>query len=71
MPRDIQEILSRHTARLMAMPGVVGVGAGGSAAAPAVVVMVRTLTPALRRALPKTLDGVPVTVEESGDITAS
>jgi hypothetical protein len=55
----------------MAIPGVVGVGIGGSAADPVIVVLVEHLTPALRRALPGRLDGYPVEVEVSGPVTAS
>ncbi len=70
MPEPIESILERHEPSLMAIPGVVGVGIGGSAEDPVIVVMVDRLTPDLRQALPRSLDGFRVTVEVAGDITA-
>lgn len=71
MPQDVRSVVARRGPSLMAIPGVVGVGIGGSAADPVIVVLVEHLTPALRRALPGRLDGYPVEVEVSGPVTAS
>lgn len=70
MSDDIETVRARHETALMAVPGVVGVGIGGSADDPVIVILVESLTPALSRALPRLLDGFPVRVEVSGDVTA-
>ena len=67
---SLAEVIRRHEAALLAMPGVVGVGEGARDGAPCVVVMVAVATPDLRRQLPATLDDVPVQVVETGTIEA-
>jgi hypothetical protein len=66
----IEQAFELHHDQLMAMPGVSGVGIGGAGGKPAIVVMVRHLTSALKARIPRTLEGHPVVVEESGDIVA-
>lgn len=65
-------VQQRHEARLFQTPGVVGVGVGsGNRPGEAVlVVMLRAESAEARRALPATLDGVPVRVEVTGEIVA-
>lgn len=72
MPRrPIAEVLAAHTPELMAVPGVVGTYQGALAdGRPCIRVMVVKLTPELRRRLPRTLEGWPVELEESGEIHA-
>jgi len=67
---DIDSVLARHTDRLIALPGVVGIGEGEQAGTPAVIVMVSKLTPELKAALPAELEGHPVIVDVTGEITA-
>lgn len=67
---DIDAVLAQHQDQLMALPGVTGVGIGQQADRPVIVVMVRELTPSVREAVPRTLDGHPVVVEGTGEITA-
>jgi hypothetical protein len=67
---SIAEALHTHTDSLMAIPGVVGVGEGRRAGAPAVQVLVVRRTPELERRLPKALEGFPVDVVETGVIEA-
>jgi hypothetical protein len=65
-----EEALDRHQDRLMAIPGVEGVGIGGSDDAPMLVVMVRHGGAAMRKKLPTRVEGFPVKVEVTGEITA-
>lgn len=67
---DIDTVLARHADRLLAIPGVVGVGEGEQAGRPAVIVMVAQLTKELRETLPDDLDGHPVLIDVTGEITA-
>ena len=67
---SITETLHNHTDSLMAIPGVVGVGEGRSAGAPALQVLVVRRTPELARRLPRSLEGYPVEVVETGVIEA-
>lgn len=66
----IEQAFERHHDRLMAVPGVTGLGIGEQRGKPAIVVMVQQLTPALRAAIPRALEGHAVVVEESGAIVA-
>lgn len=66
----IDAVLARHTDRLMGLPGVVGVGEGERAGTPVVLVMVSQLSAELEAALPTDLDGHPVVVDVTGEITA-
>jgi hypothetical protein len=66
----IEQTFDRHHERLMAIPGVTGLGIGQQRGVPAIVVMVSKLTPALRAAVPRVIEGHPVVVEQSGEIVA-
>jgi hypothetical protein len=63
-------VLERHQDRLMSIPGVEGVGIGGSEDSPVIVVMVRKGGADIRKKLPARLEGYPVKVEVTGEITA-
>jgi len=62
--------LEKHQARLMSIPGVEGVGIGGSDDSPVIVVMVRRGGTDIRKKLPARVEGYPVKVEVTGEITA-
>ena len=67
----LTEVLARHTPDLMRMPGVVGTAEARLAdGRPCILVMVAKSTPELRRALPASLEGWPVKVEETGEFHA-
>ena len=71
MPRkDINRVLDDHDEELMAIPGVVGVFVGlmPDDETPCLKVMVIEETEDLKKAIPKTLEGYPVLIEESGII---
>jgi hypothetical protein len=66
----IKEVLKKHTEELMSMPGVVGTGQGLCEGKPCIKVFVIEKTPDLDQKIPKTLDGYPVVIEETGPIKA-
>jgi hypothetical protein len=57
----------RNERALLNVPGAIGhaVGAGNS---PVVKILVREITPAAQRAAPRQVDGIPVVLEEVGDV---
>jgi len=68
--RDINAVLRDHDKDLMAIPGVVGVYVGvlKDGKTPCLKVMAARKTPGLVRQVPKSLEGYPVVVEETGII---
>lgn len=66
----IKEVLKKHTKDLMSIPGVVGTGQGLCEAKPCIKVFVIKKTPDLDQKIPKTLDGYPLVIEETGEIKA-
>lgn len=67
--RSLSAVLAEHAPRIAAIPGVAGIGESlGRDGRPCVRIFVERLTPALERALPRTLEGWPVEIEESGPI---
>src|SRR4051812_40570239 len=67
---DVEQVLERHSNRLMELPEVTGCGVGEHAGKLVIVIMVKALTPEVKASLPKALDGHPVVVEVSGEISA-
>ena len=67
---DINAVLRAHDDELMAIPGVGGVYVGllDDGETPCIKIMVVEKTPELEEQLPKSLDGHPVRVEETGVI---
>lgn len=65
------QVLEQNQDRLLAIPGVEGVGIGGSEDSPVIVVMVRHGGSEMRKKLPSQLEGYPVKMEVTGEITAS
>jgi hypothetical protein len=66
----IQQVLERHTDSLLEVPAVVGVAQGESGGRPVIQVLVAHRTPELEARLPRTLDGYPVVIVETGEIRA-
>lgn len=68
----LKKIQARHQARFLAVQGVRGVGIGldESGSEPVLVVFGEKITPALRRAIPKSVEGSPVRLIESGVFVA-
>ena len=68
--RDINAVLAEHDRRLLATPGVVGVYVGllPDGRTPCLKVMLASKSPELDRAIPRTLEGHPVSTEVTGEI---
>jgi hypothetical protein len=68
--RDINTVLRAHDRELLAIQGVVGVYVGvlPDQKTSCLKVMAVKKTPALERAIPKSLEGYPVEIEETGVI---
>ena len=69
----VRRVKERHEGRLLAIPGVIGVGVGVSEKAvgqAAIEVYVIQATESLKQVLPKSLDGVEVKTIETGEIRA-
>lgn len=71
--KPITQVIDAHKSEWMKMSGVVGVGetekAGkGRSPVQAIMIMVDTLTPALKKKLPTNVDGYPVVIEEVGAV---
>lgn len=69
-PPTVTQVLERHTAQLMSVAGVVGTAEGECAGHPCILVLVERVTPALRRAIPPELEGIPVEIRETGRVEA-
>jgi hypothetical protein len=68
--KSMDEVQEEHQRRLLAIPGVVGMGQGLSEGKPCFRIYVAKLTPELSAKIPKTIEGYPVVVIESGKIKA-
>jgi len=67
--RDIDSVLADHVPKLMQIEGVVGVYHGETEKKePCVKVMVEKRTGVLEQKIPKSLEGYPVLIEETGVI---
>jgi hypothetical protein len=63
------DVIQRHSDSLLTIPGVVGVYEGRTADnRPVIRIMVAKRTPEHDERLPKTLEGYPVEIEETGEI---
>lgn len=67
--RDVKTVMESHVDELMAIPGVTGVAIGAlDDGTPCIQVLVEKKTEETIRQIPKTLEGHPVTIIESGVI---
>ena len=65
--RPFAEVLRAHTDGLMAVPGVVGVAEGLCDGRPCIKVFVAKKTADVLKAIPASVEGYPVAVEETGE----
>ncbi len=68
--KSITEVLQEHTARLLAIPGVVGTAQGLCRGQPCIKVYVIKKTPELTERIPRVIEGFPVDIEETGEFRA-
>jgi len=67
---EIEQVLARHEAELMRIPGVNGIGIGQRHGNPVILVMLDRPASQLPVTIPSQLDGVPVEIEVIGEVTA-
>lgn len=65
--RPLAEVLRAHASNLMTVPGVVGVAEGVCNGQPCIKVFVARKTPDVLKAIPASVEGYPVVVEETGE----
>jgi hypothetical protein len=65
---DIVAVKERHEARLLSLPGVVGVGIGDCGAEACIKIYMSQRTPDSERRIPKALDGFKTDIRVSGPI---
>ena len=71
MPQQtIAQVLNEQTDRLMSVEGVIGVAQGHCDGHPCIKVFVKKKTAAVRRKLPVTVGGYPVSIEETDEFRA-
>jgi len=70
MRRPIEAVQSSHTDSLMRIQGVVGTAIGLCDGTPCIKVLVVRATPELRRAIPDSLEGYRVILDETGTVRA-
>jgi 1-acyl-sn-glycerol-3-phosphate acyltransferase len=68
--QPVAEVLSRHSGRLLAIPGVTGTAEGRCGGQPCILVLVVRRTPELADLIPDELEGIPVEIRETGPIHA-
>ncbi len=69
--RDISAVMNDHVDRLMAIPGVVGVGVGAlENGTPCILVFVEKKTGQHEKLVPGELEGHRVRIEEIGEVRA-
>ena len=68
--QTIREVLTRHVAEIMEIPGVAGVAEGNSRGRPCIRVFVSGSSSEIQKQIPSTLEGYPVEVETSGEFRA-
>ena len=66
----IKEVLKGHADKLMAVPGVVGIGEGESHGEPCIRVFVVDSNSEALKLLPGNLEGYLLNIEESGEFRA-
>jgi hypothetical protein len=68
--RSIEQVQNAHTDSLMKLPGVVGTAIGLCGNTPCIKVLVVRATAELRKAIPDSLEGYQVELDETGVIRA-
>ena len=67
---NIKEVLKRHTDKLMAVPGVVGIAEGRTKGKQCIRIFVIDSSSESLKLLPDNLEGYSVIIEESGEFRA-
>jgi len=67
--RPIEDVLKDHTPKLMAIDGVVGTAQGEQNGRPIILVFLARDTEELHRRIPTQIEGYPVKLQVTGEIT--
>ena len=67
--RPIEDVLKEHTPELMAIDGVVGTAEGEENGQPCILVFLARDTQQLRDRIPTQIEGYPVKLQVTGEIT--
>lgn len=68
--KTIEDVLKQHTDELMSIPGVIGTAQGVCDGKPCIKVYVKEKTPEIEQKIPGSIEGYPVSIEETGEIRA-
>ena len=68
--KTIEEVLNQHTNKLLSIPGVMGTAQSLCEGQPCIKVFVSRKTEKLEQKIPKTLEGYPVVIQETGRFKA-
>jgi len=66
--KSISQVLATYTPEWMKISGVIGTGETKKDNAPAIMIMVDTLTDSLRSSLPSSVEGYSVVIEQTGKV---
>jgi hypothetical protein len=66
----VAEVLKKYTEKWMKIPGVIGTGEGESGGNPCIKVFIEHNSIAIKKKIPKIVDGYKVVLEETGKIKA-
>jgi len=67
---SIKEVKAKYQDEIMKIPGVVGIGIGGTEEKMVLTIMVEKRTSDLEKKLPLSLDNYPVIIQETGTFNA-
>ena len=65
--KTIEDVLKKHTSKLMSLPGVVGTGQGLCSGEPCIRIFVVQKTDALLKQIPPEIDGYLIDIQETGE----
>ena len=66
----VAEVLAKHTDTWMKIPGVIGTGEGKSNGKPCIMIFTQHKSGAIRKKIPKIVDGYKVVFEQTGKVIA-
>jgi len=68
--KPIAQVIQEHRTSMLSIPGILGIGQGGSPDTPHITLYVRAQILANLNSIPSILEGYPVVIQETGDIEA-
>ncbi len=68
MGPSVEDVLARHSAEWLAVPGVVGTGLGARGEGRSIVIFVVERSAEIERRIPKEVEGFPVRIEVGGRV---